>query len=75
MGWKNGPYVVMKYFGEKSCQATYPQGISLLFDSSFDPSCNLFWGSKSGGGLDVKKPETSRNISIVNKKNTGKNTL
>ena len=27
---KKCPYVVMKYFGGKSCQATYPQGISLL---------------------------------------------
>ena len=25
------PYVMMKYFGGKSCQATYPQGISLLY--------------------------------------------
>ena len=28
---KKCPYVVMKYIGGKSCQATYPQGISLLY--------------------------------------------
>ena len=27
---KKCPYVVMKYFGGKSCQATYPQGSPLL---------------------------------------------
>ena len=45
------PYVVMKYFGGKSCQATYPQGSPLLLkyiDSNHHFSGDMlrFQGSK-----------------------------
>ena len=40
---KKCPYVVMKYFGGKSCQATYPQGISLLW-VRLPPSLNILVG-------------------------------
>ena len=35
------PYVVMKYFGGKSCQATYPQGSPLLITMQCQGSLHL----------------------------------
>ena len=56
----------MKYFGGKSCQATYPHGFSLLIvlrfislsarleDSGFDRQIGNSFGGPADGGLKAK---------------------